>query len=574
MIKRLIFLLVILITFSSIEGRAQSNTSYRFRKGTNLPSSCASGDVFYRNSNNTFYGCASGSWSTFGGGGGSGTVTSVSVTTANGVSGSVATATTTPAITLILGAITPSSISTSGSISAGVGGSVAGTLELTQGTAPTAGTTSVKIYAPASVTSYALALPGAAATGLGHYANAAGVVTMSISAVVEADITLAANTTNNVSTTKHGFAPVLPNDATKYLDGTGAYSIPAGGGGGANTSLSNLASVAINTDLLPASTQGLGNASFPFLTSFTGNTTQYESVVQTAGLITHAALGSATNIGFAFTPKGTGGVSFPVGTLANVSMSRAGTLGTGIYFPFTSVVSIVGIGAPIVDFVNNGAGSSRIDFYDSGGTVKTRYNDSGFHNGPLVAFTWAPTTVTVSEDTNISRISAGLIGIGTGAASSFAGSLKLTDITPTGAIIHTGITADTAHTDSAVCQDTTTHQYYSGTGTLGVCLGTSTLKAKNNIREMSVGLDELMRLRPISFTYREGWGYPIDKIYYGFGAEDVLPILPNLTPLNSKGQPNSIDLLGMVPLTIHAIQQQQAEIEILKSRITKLEGHK
>lgn len=41
---------------------------------------------------------------------GSGTVTSVSVVTANGVSGSVATATTTPAITLTLGAITPSSV--------------------------------------------------------------------------------------------------------------------------------------------------------------------------------------------------------------------------------------------------------------------------------------------------------------------------------------------------------------------------------------------------------------------------------------------------------------------------------
>lgn len=48
---------------------------------------------------------------------GSGTVTSVSVTTANGVSGSVATATTTPAITLTLGAITPTSVVASGAIS-------------------------------------------------------------------------------------------------------------------------------------------------------------------------------------------------------------------------------------------------------------------------------------------------------------------------------------------------------------------------------------------------------------------------------------------------------------------------
>jgi hypothetical protein len=50
-------------------------------------------------------------------GSGSGSVTSVSVATANGVSGSVATATTTPAITLTLGAITPSSVAASGAVS-------------------------------------------------------------------------------------------------------------------------------------------------------------------------------------------------------------------------------------------------------------------------------------------------------------------------------------------------------------------------------------------------------------------------------------------------------------------------
>lgn len=44
--------------------------------------------------------------------------------------------------------------------------------------------------------------------------------------VVEADLNLTDVTTANVSTTKHGFAPKLPNDATKYLDGTGAYSVP------------------------------------------------------------------------------------------------------------------------------------------------------------------------------------------------------------------------------------------------------------------------------------------------------------------------------------------------------------
>ncbi len=51
-------------------------------------------------------------------GGGTGTVTDVSVVTANGVSGSVATSTTTPAITLTLGAITPTSVSATSFVAA------------------------------------------------------------------------------------------------------------------------------------------------------------------------------------------------------------------------------------------------------------------------------------------------------------------------------------------------------------------------------------------------------------------------------------------------------------------------
>lgn len=44
--------------------------------------------------------------------------------------------------------------------------------------------------------------------------------------VSEAKLNTSDVTTANVSTTKHGFAPKAPNDATKYLDGTGAYSSP------------------------------------------------------------------------------------------------------------------------------------------------------------------------------------------------------------------------------------------------------------------------------------------------------------------------------------------------------------
>jgi hypothetical protein len=57
-----------------------------------------------------------GTWAIPSGTGGAGTVTSVSVTTANGVSGTVVNASSTPAITLTLGAITPTSIAATGAV--------------------------------------------------------------------------------------------------------------------------------------------------------------------------------------------------------------------------------------------------------------------------------------------------------------------------------------------------------------------------------------------------------------------------------------------------------------------------
>lgn len=97
--------------------------------------------------------------------------------------------------------------------------------------------------------------PGA---GIAHFAGSTQ--TLTSSPVVEADQTLADNTTNNVSTSKHGFAPKLPNDATKYLDGTGAYSVPAGQSGGMADPGSNgiLKRTALNTTAVAGYTDIVG----------------------------------------------------------------------------------------------------------------------------------------------------------------------------------------------------------------------------------------------------------------------------------------------------------------------------
>ncbi len=52
-----------------------------------------------------------------------------------------------------------------------------------------------------------------------------------LSDVTEAEITLADNTTDDVSITQHGFVPKAPNDTTKFLRGDGAWAVPGTGPG-------------------------------------------------------------------------------------------------------------------------------------------------------------------------------------------------------------------------------------------------------------------------------------------------------------------------------------------------------
>lgn len=101
------------LTAYGASGGVSTATARRIITFNSAPSACREGDKYYDLGLHAEYTCTgTNTWTATGGGGGggTGTVTSVSVATANGVSGSVANPTTTPAITLALGVITPTTV--------------------------------------------------------------------------------------------------------------------------------------------------------------------------------------------------------------------------------------------------------------------------------------------------------------------------------------------------------------------------------------------------------------------------------------------------------------------------------
>lgn len=136
-----------------------------------------------------------------------------------------------------------------------------------------------------------------------------------------------------------------------------------------------------------------------------------------------------------------------------------------------------------------------------------------------------------------------------------------TNVTHGGTLTVSGITTDATHTDSSVCQDTTTHQFYAGSGAAGICLGTSSLRFKRDITSLGIGLAEINALQPVSFNYLNGYGDSGARRQVGFLAEDVYKVMPSLVGLDKDGKPQSVDYMGIMIVQTSALKELNAKVE-------------
>lgn len=98
---------------------------------------------------------------------------------------------------------------------------------------------------------------------------------------------------------------------------------------------------------------------------------------------------------------------------------------------------------------------------------------------------------------------------------------------------------------------------------------TSDLRLKENVRTLQGGLEKILQMRGVTFTWKEQPGY---GTRIGFIAQEVEPILPELVFTHAADGYKGVNYAEMSAVLVEAIKAQQALIETLQSENTKLKA--
>jgi len=104
-------------------------------------------------------------------------------------------------------------------------------------------------------------------------------------------------------------------------------------------------------------------------------------------------------------------------------------------------------------------------------------------------------------------------------------------------------------------------------------LGTvnSSRRYKEDIQDMGSASSGLMKLRPVTFRYKQAYADRSKPVEYGLIAEEVEEVYPDLVAHLADGEVETVQYHKINAMLLNEVQKQQREIEELKARLAALE---
>jgi hypothetical protein len=140
--------------------------------------------------------------------------------------------------------------------------------------------------------------------------------------------------------------------------------------------------------------------------------------------------------------------------------------------------------------------------------------------------------------------------------------------------------------------NTAQRMYIASNGSIGAPSGTniynaSDVRLKQNVNDLSSGLNAILSLRAVSFNWKENFcKEENNKILYGFIAQEVQSVDENLVEsfgsnkvyygnpenLSEVENPLRVNEKFVIPMLVKAIQELKAELDTVKAELAALRG--
>jgi hypothetical protein len=184
---------------------------------------------------------------------------------------------------------------------------------------------------------------------------------------------------------------------------------------------------------------------------------------------------------------------------------------------------------------------------------------TGYH--ALYANTTGSHNIAVGFDAGSSLTSgSNNIDIGNTGVAGESGAIRIGTVGAQGATYVAGINGVTATSGVEV--------FVTASGQLGTV--TSSRRFKRDIHDMGGVTDRLMKLRPVTFRYKQAGESGAHPLQYGLIAEEVAKVYPELVQYDRAGKPLAIYYHLLTPMLLNELQKSHRQNEILRSQVASL----
>lgn len=84
--------------------------------------------------------------------------------------------------------------------------------------------------------------------------------------------------------------------------------------------------------------------------------------------------------------------------------------------------------------------------------------------------------------------------------------------------------------------------------------------------------DRLLKLRPVTFRYKQPYDDGSKPVQFGLIAEEAAQVMPELVVYNQNGQPETVAYHTLTPLLLNELQREHKQIASMKSQLAEVDA--